>query len=59
MIEADSHLKLLPVSISYIYKVFEPIDMLSIGIWHYIASNCHTHTTWVRFWGSGSLVESN
>jgi hypothetical protein len=34
MVEADSHLKLLPVSTSYIYKVFEPIDMLFIGIWH-------------------------
>jgi hypothetical protein len=32
MVEADSHLKLLPVSTLYIYKVFEPIDMLSIGI---------------------------
>jgi hypothetical protein len=25
---ADSHLKLLPASILYIYKVFEHIDML-------------------------------
>ncbi len=32
MVEADSNLKLLPTSISYIYKVFEHIDMLSIGI---------------------------
>ncbi len=32
MIEADSHLKLLPTSILDIYKVFEHIDMLSIGI---------------------------
>ncbi len=31
MVEADSHLK-LPSSILYIYKVFEHIDMLSIGI---------------------------
>jgi hypothetical protein len=33
MVEADSHLKLLPTSILDIYKVFEHIDMLSIGIW--------------------------
>jgi hypothetical protein len=32
MIEADSHLKLLPTSILNIYKVFEHIYMLSIGI---------------------------
>jgi hypothetical protein len=28
MVEADSHLKLLPTSILDIYKVFEHIDML-------------------------------
>ncbi len=32
MVEADSHLKLLPASILDIYKVFEHIDMLSIDI---------------------------
>ena len=32
MVEADIHLKLLPTSILHIYKVFEHIDMLSIGI---------------------------
>jgi hypothetical protein len=32
MVEADSHLKLLPAFILEIYKVFEHIDMLSIGI---------------------------
>ncbi len=32
MVEADSHLKLLPLSMLDIYKVFEHIDMLSIGI---------------------------
>ncbi len=32
MVEADSHLKLLPTSILDIYKVFKHIDMLSIGI---------------------------
>ena len=34
MVEADSNLKLLPTSILDIYKVFENIDMLSIGIQH-------------------------
>jgi hypothetical protein len=33
MVEADSHLKLLPASTSYTYTVFEHIDMLSMGIW--------------------------
>ena len=33
MVEADSHLKLLPTSILDIYTVFEHIDMLSVGIW--------------------------
>jgi hypothetical protein len=33
MVEADSHLKLLPASILDIYKVFEHINMLFIGIW--------------------------
>jgi hypothetical protein len=32
MVEAVSHLKLLPISILDIYKVFELIDMLSISI---------------------------
>jgi hypothetical protein len=34
MVEADSHLKLLPASILYMYKVFAHIDMLSMGIWY-------------------------
>ena len=32
MVEADIHLKLLPTSVLDIYKVFEHIDMLTIGI---------------------------
>ena len=32
LIETDSYLKLLPSSILDIYKVFEHIDMLSMGI---------------------------
>ncbi len=34
MVNADSHLKLLPTSILDIYKVIEHIDMLSMGIWY-------------------------
>jgi hypothetical protein len=33
MVLADSQLKLLPTSTEYTYKVFELIDMLSMGIW--------------------------
>ncbi len=47
MVETGSHLKLIPTSILNIYKVFEHNGSLS-----------HTHPTWLRFWGSGSLVES-
>jgi hypothetical protein len=32
MVEADSHLKLLPTSILNIYKVSEHIDVLVMGI---------------------------
>jgi hypothetical protein len=32
MVEADSHNNLLPTSILDVYKVFEHIDMLSMGI---------------------------
>jgi hypothetical protein len=33
MVEGDNQLKLHPASTSDIYKVFEHIDMLSMGIW--------------------------
>jgi hypothetical protein len=33
MVEADNPLSLLPASISDIYKVFEHIDMLYMGMW--------------------------
>jgi hypothetical protein len=35
MVEADSQLKLLLASTLDIYKVFEHIHMLSMGIWQY------------------------
>ncbi len=57
MVEADSHIKLLPTSILDIYKVFEHIDMLSMDIQQqlYIVM---PPPTLLRFWGSGSFVES-
>jgi hypothetical protein len=36
MVEADIIFKLLPASILDIYNMFEHIDMLPIGICHYI-----------------------
>ncbi len=56
MVEADSHLKLFPSSIIDIYKVFGHVDMLYR---HMVAAlHIYTHPTWLRFWGSGSPVES-
>jgi hypothetical protein len=55
MVEADSHLKLLPTSILDIYKVFEHIDILSIRIRK--QPYAVIHLTWLRFWGFGSLIE--
>ena len=56
MFEADSHLKLLPPSILDMYKMFEHINMLSIGIQY------HPYTVIPILLsldlGSGSLVES-
>ncbi len=56
MFEADSHLKLLFTSILDMYKVFEHINMLSIGIQY------HPYTVIAILLsldlGSGSLVES-
>ena len=56
MFEADNHLKLLPTSILDMYKVFDHIDMLSIGIQY------HPYTVIPILLsldlGSGSLVES-
>ncbi len=56
MFEADSHLKLLLVSILDMYTVFDHIDMLSMGIQY--QPYTVIHPTWLRFGGSGSLVES-
>jgi hypothetical protein len=55
MVEADSHLKLHPPSILDIKKVFEHIDMLSIGIRQ--QPYTFIHPSWLRFWDFGSLME--
>jgi len=39
MVEADSHLKVLPSSILDIYKEFECIDVLSIRSWLAMSAN--------------------
>jgi hypothetical protein len=46
MVDADSHLKLLPTSILDTYKGFEHIDMLSMGIQY------HTYTVIPTLLGS-------
>ncbi len=46
MVEADSHLKLLPATILDIYKVFGHFDMLSIGIW--CSSLAHLYPPYIR-----------
>jgi hypothetical protein len=56
MVEADSHLKLLPTSILDMHKVFEHIDIVHM---HMVAAlHSFTHPTWRRFLGSRSLAES-
>ena len=59
MIEADSHLKLLPASILDIHKVFVQIAMLSIGA--VAALHGYTHPTWlrVRVWVLGHVWSEN
>jgi hypothetical protein len=57
MVEANSHLKLLSASILNICQVFEHIDM---AVHRHTAAAVHSYTctTWLRCWGSGSIVES-
>jgi hypothetical protein len=57
MVDADSHLKLLPPTLLDICKVFEHNDMMSIDT--LIGdSNNFIHSTRLRIWDSGSFVES-
>ncbi len=54
MVDADIHLKLLSTSI---------LEILKWAYWyaahkHLVAAlHSYTHPTWLKFWGSGSLVE--
>ncbi len=58
MVEADSHLKLLPTSILDMYKVFEHIDMLSIGT-HYQPYTVIPTQLGSDFWALGHLWSQN
>jgi hypothetical protein len=58
MVEAESHLKLLPTSILDMYKVFEHIDMLSIDIWWQPYTVIPT-LLGSDFWGLGHLRSQN
>jgi hypothetical protein len=57
MVDADSHLELLPTSILNTSKVIEHIDMLSMGIQYHPYTLIPT-LIGSDFGGSGSLVES-
>ncbi len=58
MVEADSHLKLLPTSILDIYKLFEHIDMLTIGI-QYQPYTVIPAQLGSDFWALGHLRSQN
>ncbi len=57
MVNGHSPLKLVPASILDICKVFEHIDILIWGQ-RAAASNSYSHTTFIRFGGSESLLWS-
>jgi hypothetical protein len=56
MVEADSHLKLLPTFILDIQSVWA--HWYAVHRHMVAALHSYTHPTCLRFWGSGSLVES-
>ncbi len=57
MVEADGHLKLLPTSILNIYS--KCLSTLICVYCHAVSAlHSFTNPTWLRFCGSGSLVES-
>ncbi len=58
MIECDSHLKLIPASTLYIYIQSFWAHWYAVHGHMAVESRSYTHTTRVRCWGSGSLVES-
>ena len=52
MVDADSHLKLLPTSTLDTYKTIEHIDMLSMAIQYQPYTGIPTtHPAWLRFRG--------
>jgi hypothetical protein len=53
MVEAGEPFKLQPTSMSYIYKVFEHLKQLRIGIWQHT----HTVTTTYVFPDLGEFAE--
>jgi hypothetical protein len=55
MVEADGHLKLLPISIFDIQNIWAHWYAVH---WHTVAAlHSVTHPTWLRLWGMWSLVE--
>jgi len=57
MVKAPNPLGVHPTSMSYyVYKVFQHLDTLWMGIWVYPYTV--THPTWLIFCGAVSLVES-
>jgi hypothetical protein len=55
MVEADSHLKLLPASILEINKVFKHIDILSMGISSSL-TQLYPLSIWLSLWLLGCGV---
>jgi hypothetical protein len=58
MVEADGHIKLLPTSILDMHKVFENIDMLSMGI-QYQPYTVVPTLLGSDFWVLGHLLSEN
>jgi hypothetical protein len=56
MVKAPNPLGVLPTSMLYVYKVFQHLDTLWMGIW--LCPYTVTHPTWLIFCGAVSLVES-
>jgi hypothetical protein len=56
MVEAPNPLGVHPTYMSYVYKVFQYLDMPWMGIW--VRPYTVTHPTWLIFCGAVSLVES-
>jgi hypothetical protein len=53
MVEADSHLNLPATSMLEIYNVFEHIYAVQRHTVAALTLNSYTHSTKLRFWGSG------